>query len=229
MSTLTWRGPRPDPQPQAPSPTPQPADEVAAAGGRLVPFGAYLQAAAQARPGAAHWPSAALGEARRRFVHGERGTAALVAGESGAEVAPGISLAIQIVEPGAPTHAHRHAFWHLYVVVSGAGAAWLGEAGARLGGAGEGEAAAAAPDGERTYPLAPGDALYVPPWAAHRFTAEQSDAAAPAAPAAPLVLYAVQNLPQLAALGTLVREAAHGGIEHVYRAPDGALPSPRSS
>ncbi|MEK6346251.1 MAG: hypothetical protein V4764_02150 [Burkholderia sp.] len=218
-TTLAWRDPRQD----ARSPTLPPADEVAGDGGRLVPFAAYLRAAAQPRPGAAHWPVAALDEARRRFVHGERGTAALVAGEAGAEVAPGISLAIQIVEPGTATQPHRHAFWHLYVVVSGAGTAWLGEAGAR--GAHEAPGAGAAAERERGYPLAAGDTLYVPPWAAHRFTAEPSG---PAEPAHPLVLYAVQNLPQLAALGTLVREAAHGGIEHVYRAPDGAPPSSRS-
>ncbi|WP_369071203.1 hypothetical protein, partial [Burkholderia gladioli] len=148
----------------------------------------------------------------------------LLAGDAGAEVAPGISLAIQIVEPGAPTRAHRHAFWHLYVAVAGAGTAWLGEAGAPI--ERERDVGDAAPAGERAYPLAAGDALYVPPWAAHRFAAGQAD---PRDPAGPLVLYAVQNLPQLAALGTLVREAAHGGIEHVYRAPDGAFPSSRSS
>ncbi|CAG9251916.1 Cupin domain-containing protein [Paraburkholderia unamae] len=217
-------------------------ERVAASGparhdGRLVPFGAYLDAAARTRPRAAHWSAAAIDEARRRFPHGERGTVALVADDAAdegdrdgrtvrdpvfvdravatsahydaSEAAPGVSLTVQIVEPARDTQAHRHAFWHLYVVVTGCGIAHVDEAGTPID---------ALSSDESAYPLAAGDALYVPPWAAHRFENPHRSA--------PLVLYALQNLPQLAALGTLVREASHGGIAHVYRAPSGA---PRST
>jgi len=167
--------------------------------GCLISFGTYLRLAAQPQPSSAHWRSSAIADARGYFPHGERGTVALVTTEDGAEAAPGISLAVQIVPPGKDTLPHRHAFWHLYFVVSGGGTAYIGDAG--------GEVAAI---NERAYPLAIGDALYVSPWAAHRLV--NTD------PCAPFVLYALQNLPQLAALGTLVRDAPGGGIEHVYRA-----------
>lgn len=175
---------------------PVPAQETAASAvddGRLISFGAYLTAAGRARLLPTHWPSRDIAVARSRYPQGERGTVALVPGDGGdsAEAAPGVSLTIQIVEPIRDTRAHRHAFWHLYIVVSGHGIAHV--------------------DDTLTYTLAPGDAFYVPPWTAHHMSNPHGDES--------LVLYALQNLPQLAALGTLMREAPDGGIEHVYRAP----------
>ncbi|MDE1180844.1 cupin domain-containing protein [Paraburkholderia sp.] len=175
------------------------APSQAADGGRFVSFDAYLDSASQRRPQSAHWPWSAVSGAWAAHAHGERGTVALVAGpptdgnepgHANAEAAPGVSLTVQIVEPQRTTRSHRHSFWHLYVVVTGEGRAYVEQ--------GTG------------YALAPGDALYVPPWAEHRFVNPDG--------AAPLVLYAVQNLPQVAQLGTLVRESPDAGIEHVYRA-----------
>ncbi|MDN7182853.1 cupin domain-containing protein [Caballeronia sp. SEWSISQ10-4 2] len=162
--------------------------------GRLVPFDAYLAAASRSRQKPVHWPWRAVSQTWAGTGHGERGTVALVADADAGrvEAAPGISLTVQVVEPQCSTHSHRHSFWHLYVVVSGEGSAHV--------------------DGTSEYRLAPGDSLYVPPWIAHRFANPHGSA--------PLMLYGLQNLPQLAELGTLVRESPDGEIQHVYGAAD---------
>jgi len=170
--------------------------------GYLIPFETYLRTAAQPQPLSAYWRSSSITESQQQFPHGERGTTALVTKIDGAEVAPGISLAVQSVVPGSETLPHRHAFWHLYIVASGVGRAYIGAS----GGGGDGTE-------ECAYQLSMGDILYVSPWAPHRLVnPDRSE---------PFVLYALQNLPQLASLGTLLREAPSGDIEHVYRAlPD---------
>lgn len=171
--------------------------------GYLIPFGTYLRRAAQPQPSSAYWRSSSITEAQERFAHGERGTTALVTTEDGAEVAPGISLAVQSVLPGSETLPHRHAFWHLYIVASGGGRAYIGASGG-----------ASDATGECAYQLSMGDILYVSPWTPHRLVNPD--------PSEPFVLYALQNLPQLASLGTLLREAPSGDIEHVYCALPGA-------
>ncbi|CAB3764220.1 cupin domain-containing protein [Paraburkholderia solisilvae] len=177
--------------------------------GGLIPFAHYLSIASRTPPRPAHWSAKAIADATGRFPHGERGTAALVPCEEGfgdpgsVEAAPGISLTLQIVEPQQGTRPHRHAFWHLYLVVAGDGVGHVASEGDRH------DAAA--------YSLVAGDVLYVPAWATHSFVNPDSTT--------PLMLYALQNLPQLAALGTLVREAPDGGIEHVYRVSSGEFHS----
>lgn len=188
----------------------QRVEPITAHNGTLIPFVRYLQLSSQLPPRATHWSASTIAESTAQFPHGERGTVALVPAQHLAEAearsveaAPGISLTLQIVAPLQQTHAHRHAFWHLYIVVSGEGVG-------HVRGAHEQE--------EGTYRLASGDVLYIPAWAAHHFVNANSTTA--------LTLYVLQNLPQLAALGTLVREAQGGGLEHVYRPSSGATQSP---
>lgn len=158
--------------------------------GVLLPFDAYLTATAQPRQSCVLWPWSELSEKTTLANHhGERGTVALVAGSDSAEVAPGLSMTVQVVVPGARTASHKHSFWHLYVVKSGGGSCRLG--------------------GDVQQALAAGDVLYVPAWSPHSFENECADE--------PLVLIALQNLPQLAALGTLIRESEAGLVTHVYR------------
>ncbi|PQV54840.1 cupin domain-containing protein [Paraburkholderia sp. BL21I4N1] len=162
--------------------------------GRLVPFDAYLAAASRSRQQPAHWPWQVVSQAWLGAGHGERGTVALASDAHAvrAEAAPGISLTLQVVEPQRGTRSHRHSFWHLYVVVSGEGSAHI--------------------DDGSEFRLAPGDSFYVPPWSAHRLANPDEHT--------PLVLYGLQNLPQLAELGTLMRESPDGELEHVYQAAD---------
>lgn len=152
--------------------------------GQLYEFASYLAQARRPADRPAHWPWPAIDAARNDFPHGERGTVALVSGDRHAsgEVAPGLSLAVQTVLSDDNTGAHCHSFWHLYWVASGAGLLALA--------------------GESPRVLAPGDVIYVPPWCMHAFSNPDR--------AAPLVLFALQNLPQLAALGALMRETEDG-------------------
>jgi gentisate 1,2-dioxygenase len=108
-----------------------------------------------------------------------------------AEVAPGLSLAVQTVLPSSATGSHRHSFWHLYWVASGTGEVLLEK-------------------NESRY-ITTGDIVYVPPWCSHSYSNSDS--------AAPLVLFALQNLPQLAALGVLMREEEDGARVSVHRSP----------
>ena len=110
-------------------------------------------------------------------------------GNDPATPAPGISVVIQRVCPGELTPAHQHSFWHLYWVSEGNGAI---EAGTPLN-----QAA-----------LAPGDILFVPAWCSHaldnRFGATD------------LVLIRLQNLPQNAEAGTLMRADGEGVPRPLY-------------
>lgn len=179
-----------------PPPRTATARSDAPAAGRLVPFDLYLAAASRGRQQPTHWSWQAVSQALPGGAHGERGTVALAAaagtGGGRVEAAPGISLTVQVVEPQRSTRAHRHSFWHLYVVLSGEGTAHIDDAPA--------------------FRLAPGDSFYVPPWSSHRLANADEHT--------PLMLYGLQNLPQLAELGTLVRESPDGDLEHVYRAAD---------
>lgn len=160
--------------------------------GQLVEFANYLEQARRTAERPAHWPWQAIDAARLRFPHGERGTVALVSGDrdGSGEVAPGLSLAVQTVLPDSDTSAHCHSFWHLYWVASGSGLLDLADAAPRV--------------------LASGDVIYVPPWCMHAFLNPDG--------AVPLVMFALQNLPQLAALGALMRETNDGARVSVHAA-----------
>lgn len=184
------------------------ADADADADATLVPFAGYLAMSARNPAKAAHWRHSALEAGCRHAAHGERGTVALVPRGPGArdgEVAPGLSMTVQLVHPREVTTAHRHAFWHLYVVAEGQGRAHIACSQPRdsRGGAGE--------PPQSDYPVVRGDVFYVPPWASHWLENAHADDV--------LVLYVVQNLPQLAGLGTLLREAPDGTLDHVLRHP----------
>ncbi|PLZ01739.1 hypothetical protein CY652_13710 [Burkholderia sp. WAC0059] len=172
----------------------------------LVPFAGYLAMSARDPAQPAHWRHSVLEAGCEKVAHGERGTVALVpggaAGRTG-EVAPGLSMTVQVVRPGEVTSAHRHAFWHLYVVAQGQGRAHVACDLSRSSRAGSSTLR------QSDYVVARGDVFYVPPWASHWLDNPHADDA--------LVLYVVQNLPQLAGLGTLLREAPDGSLDHVFR------------
>ncbi|HKV00063.1 MAG TPA: cupin domain-containing protein [Vineibacter sp.] len=166
--------------------------------GQIVGFDAYLRRALRATPKAVVWPGNDIRHELSARAHGERGTLALVnpdLGDAGA-VAPGLSLAVQVVRPGDCTRTHAHSFWHLYLVQEGHGVVDLGDCvGAR--------------------PLVAGDILLLPAWCPHAFDNRDGTA--------DLVLIALQNLPQCAALGSvLVRDGQDGPPHPLYAASDRA-------
>lgn len=156
---------------------------------KTMPFDAYLTAAARPRQSYTHWPWTSLEEQTASNLYSERGLVALVTDAGKGEVAPGLSMVVQVVLQKGSTSPHRHSFWHIYVVKSGAGKCCL--------------------DDGIVQPLAPGDVLFVPAWETHGFENASEDQ--------PLVLLALQNLPQLAGMGALMRGSGAGEITHVYR------------
>jgi gentisate 1,2-dioxygenase len=108
--------------------------------------------------------------------------------ESGA-VAPGLSLTIQSVQAGARLPPHRHSFWHLYTVLSGSGGIVLEDDPQRL-------------------PLAHNDWIFIPAWCAHALDNSESRT--------PLLLAALQNLPQNAAIGSLLRQEQDDAPQLIY-------------
>jgi gentisate 1,2-dioxygenase len=185
----------------------------------LVPFAGYLAMSARDPAQPVHWRHAVLEAGCQEAAHGERGTVALVplgsTGRNG-EVAPGLSMTIQVVRPGEITSPHRHAFWHLYLVGEGQGLARVGRVRHR---GGQDRGSGGFPHAD--FQVARGDVFYVPPWASHQLENSHADDA--------LVLYVIQNLPQLAGLGTLLREAADGTLDHVFRGPLQAADLPASA
>ena len=156
----------------------------------VMPFADYLKRALASAPRPVHWPHATLATELADTDHGERGSLALVADTTGApEIAPGVSAALQVVTDRT-TSPHAHAFWHVYVVQRGCGTATLGQG-----------------NPADTRSLNQGDVLYVPPWCMHSFCAEAGQT---------MTLLALQNLPQLAGLGTLVRCEKNGEPQLVY-------------
>lgn len=119
------------------------------------------------------WPDIAAGLAAAR--HGERGTFTLSrdAAASGCEILPGMAVNVQVVQAGASTRPHAHAWWHLFVVQEGGGTAYLGAE-------------------RKPVRLAARDLLLVPAWCEHAFQCE---------PDTPLILFSVSNLPQQTGLG----------------------------
>ncbi|TKC87768.1 cupin domain-containing protein [Trinickia terrae] len=143
--------------------------------GRLFDYRRYRSHFADAAPRAVawSWPEIAAGLASSQ--HGERGTFTLSAdgAAAGCEILPGLAVNVQVVQAGASTRPHAHAWWHLFVVQSGSGTAYLG----------------AQRDPVR---LAARDLLLVPAWCEHAFQCD-ADAA--------LILFSASNLPQQTALG----------------------------
>lgn len=169
-------------------------DTATAEDGGLVAFADYLKRAPRPADRPTFWSTTELDRALETLPHGERGTVALAKAPQGAlgEVAPGLSLVLQEVKEGEKTSPHRHSFWHLYIVRKGA-------------------AAAAIEGSDSAKPIVAGDILFVPPWHAHAFDNR--------AGTVPLVLLALQNLPQLAALGCLMREDENSN-RHLVHALD---------
>ncbi len=159
--------------------------------GRILPFGEYLANARRPAPAPVFWKMADVARSLDGLEHGERGTLALVSPDApdGASIAPGLSLAVQVVRPGESTSAHAHSFWHVYTVNSGRGAALLGEPGTRS-------------------EIEAGDVFLVPAWCEHAFENAHGDA--------PLVLTALQNLPEQSYLGSMARRQPDGSLEVVY-------------
>lgn len=185
-------------------------------GALLVPFARYLAMSARDPAQPARWRHSVIEAGCREMAHGERGTVALVLDEPEGmhgEVAPGLSMTVQVVAPGETTSAHRHAFWHLYMVSRGHGTAYVAcdPPRERCDPPRERSGRQDAGFRQADYRIAGGDVFYVPPWASHRLHNPHTDDA--------LVLYVIQNLPQLAGLGTLLRETADGTVDHVYRRP----------
>jgi gentisate 1,2-dioxygenase len=106
-----------------------------------------------------------------------------------ATAAPGISLTIQSVQAGTRLPPHRHSFWHLYTVLDGSGGILV-------------------EDDIQPLPLASNDWIFIPAWCAHAL--DNSDGRVP------LVLAALQNLPQSAAIGSLLRQERDDVPQLVY-------------
>jgi gentisate 1,2-dioxygenase len=159
--------------------------------GDILPFGEYLTNARRPPPSPVLWKMVDVAVSLAALEHGERGTLALVAPDAsdGASIAPGLSLAVQVVRPGESTSAHAHSFWHVYTVSSGRGVAVLGDPRTRS-------------------EIEAGDVFLVPAWCKHAFENAQTDTA--------LVLTALQNLPEQSYLGSMVREEADGSLKVVY-------------
>lgn len=153
--------------------------------GDFITFSEYLKRARRPSPRAVVWPWAGIAEALAAFPHGERGTLALANPDSvdPVSIVFGVSLAVQVVRAGERTQSHTHSFWHLYIVYSGTGNVWL--------------STDAIPNCIR-----PKDILLVPAWCPHAFDNGEG--------AESLVLLALQNLPQCAQLGNLLRSGAAG-------------------
>jgi gentisate 1,2-dioxygenase len=159
--------------------------------GEIVPFGQYLGRTRRKREAPIAWSADEIRAAVAAMPHGERGTLALVnpeAPEAGT-IARGLSLAVQVVRKGESTSPHAHSFWHLYLVQSGAGLADFG-------------------DVKKSRPIAAGDVLMFPAWCAHAFHNHDGKE--------DLVLICLQNLPECANMGSLVRQEATGELAVVY-------------
>ncbi|AZG10744.1 cupin domain-containing protein [Pigmentiphaga sp. H8] len=97
-----------------------------------------------------------------------------------------ISLIVQALGPGERGRMHSHSFWHLYFVLKGQGASLIG--------------------GERIT-WSDGDSFYVPAWVEHDLQnlSDTQDA----------IVYSVQNLPEQASNGSLMRKEPGGGYVHI--------------
>jgi len=159
----------------------------------LLRFADYLEREKKPKEIPAHWPATQLAACLADVEPLQRGALALVSNRAapGAEIAPGISMTVQTLRPGQGTAPHSHSFWHIYIVTSGRGHVYLGA-------------------DQDKQALAPNDVLYLPPWSEHRFECDTAE---------DLILYTLQNLPQLAALGALVRQEPDSDMTVMFKTP----------
>ncbi|WP_323161709.1 cupin domain-containing protein [Pseudomonas fluorescens] len=101
---------------------------------------------------------------------------------AGCEVAPGMAMAMQWLNPGVQLKGHAHAWWHLFIIQSGRGYLTLGDA---------------AP-----VAVGPGDVLLVPAWNTHGFDNIEGEE--------PLAMLNLSNMPQMALLSNFAD--SHGLI-----------------
>ncbi|WP_176055004.1 cupin domain-containing protein [Paraburkholderia caribensis] len=161
--------------------------------GDILPFSEYLELTAKPIAEPVVWRWQAIESETRLRAHNPQGTLALSGGnvDEHGTVAPDISLVIQVLKPSEMTERHRHSFWHLYIARSGSGELAFGEDGV-------------------TERIESGDTVFVPAWCYHTI-ANCSDSE-------PFVLYRLQNLPQNASGGNLMREIG-GKLQIIYANP----------
>ena len=146
--------------------------------GRLFNYSRYRGHFSAVSQAAVAWSWPDIANELSSTQHGERGTFTLSkdGAAAGCEILPGMAVNVQVVPAGASTRAHAHAWWHLFVVQSGWGTAYLGA--------------------DRTpVRLAARDVLLVPAWCEHAFYSDQND---------PLILFSASNLPQQTRLGNQI-------------------------
>jgi gentisate 1,2-dioxygenase len=158
--------------------------------GDVLPFSEYLELTSKPPADPVVWKWQSIESMKNSRPHNPQGTLALSGGEvdQHGTVAPGLSLVIQVLKPGETTPRHRHSFWHLYIVRSGAGQIGFGE-------------------GTAVEQVETGDTVFVPAWRHHCVGNRDG--------ARPLVLYRLQNLPQNARAGNLMREI-EGDLQLIY-------------
>ena len=162
--------------------------------GSLLPFVEYLERTRRPKPVPVLWRGEEINAAVQATPACGRGSVALSHAQLSdiGAVAPGLSLTIQSVQPGTRLSPHRHSFWHLYTVLSGSGHILLED------------------DPERV-PLAHNDWIFIPPWCVHALDNSNSPL--------PLLLAALQNLPQTAAIGSLFRQEGDDPAQVVHANP----------
>jgi len=96
--------------------------------GKLFEYNQYRSHFADAQPNAVAWAWSDIVTGLAASRHGERGTFTLSkdGAAAGCEILPGMAVNVQVVQAGASTRPHAHAWWHLFVVQSGSGTAYLG-------------------------------------------------------------------------------------------------------
>ena len=158
--------------------------------GDILSFSEYLELTSKPPADPVVWKWESIESMTRSRPHNPQGTLALSGGrvDEHGTVAPDLSLVIQVLKPGEMTERHRHSFWHLYIVHSGSGEMAFGEDQTR----------------ER---LVPGDTVFVPAWGYHAIGNPSGTE--------PFVLFRLQNLPQNASSGNLMREI-QGELQIIY-------------
>lgn len=148
--------------------------------GATISFDEYRTKALRKRKTPIIWKWIKMSEMLKSAKHHPRGSLVLSSSDENdpATIAPGLSFTIQVIKPGENTQYHQHSFWHLYIVNSGQGFVSLENENIK-------------------HELTTGDALFIPAWYSHQFANETNLS---------FILFAIQNLPQQAALGSLIRE-----------------------
>ncbi|KDB10193.1 Cupin 2 conserved barrel domain protein [Burkholderia sp. lig30] len=158
--------------------------------GDILPFSEYLELTSKPIANPVIWRWQAIESETGTRPHNQQGTLALSGGnvDEHGTVAPDLSLVIQVLRSGETTERHRHSFWHLYIARSGSGELAFGEDGV-------------------TEHIESGDTLFVPAWCYHTISNRSGSE--------PFVLYRLQNLPQNASAGNLMREIG-GKLQIIY-------------